>query len=318
MILITGGLGFLGGNLGKTLLDLGHRVLLTRNRNAQVPEILAPYVGKGLEIAPMDITQLTTILEAVKKYKVTSIVHGAAIYEGKGSIYQAMDVNVSGCANILEAARLMGVGRVTFVSSEGINQGRKDAQPLKEEEFVWVRSDRYIPVTKKMAELLFFIYQKEYKMDIAITRPSRIYGPLYTAGRNPILRMVTAALKGGQKDFHYPDINETESHDFVYVRDCARATAMIHLAQKPKHDIYNIGLGRLHSYGDVARMLEKIFPGIHMTLGKDVATITKTEYDIVTCLDNSRLQGEFGYVPEYDLEKGLKALAAWLRDGSYL
>jgi UDP-glucose 4-epimerase len=318
MILITGGLGFLGGNLGRYLLDLGHQVLLTRNRNVQIPDILTPYVGKGLQIASMDITLLTTILDAVKKYKVTSIVHGAAIYEGKGSLYQAMEVNVMGCANILEAARLKGVGRVTFVSSEGINQGRKDTTPLKEEEFFWARSDRYIPSTKKMAELLFFIYQKEYKMDIVITRPSRIYGPLYTAGRNPILRMVTAALKGGQDDFNYPDINETESHDFIYVRDCARVMAMIHLAQKPRHDIYNIGLGRLHSYGDVARMLEKIFPGIRIKLGMDVATITKTEYDIVTRLDNSRIQEEFGYVPEYDLEKGLFALAAWLRDGSYL
>jgi UDP-glucose 4-epimerase len=318
MILITGGLGFVGGNLGKYLLDHGHEVLLTRNRNAQVPDLLTPYVGKGLQIAPMDVTQLTTVLEAVKKHKVTSIVHGAAIFEGKGTIYQTVEVNVDGCANILEAARLMDVGRVTFVSSEGINQGRKDTLPLKEEEFVWVRSDRYIPVTKKMAELLCFIYKKEYGMDVVVTRPSRIYGPLYTAGRNPILRMVTAALKGGQTDLRFPDINEKESHDFVYVRDCARATAMIHLAQKPKHDIYNIGLGRLHSFSDVAHALEKIFPGIRMRLGTDVATITKTEYDIQACLDNSRIQDEFGYAPEYDLPKGLSALAAWLRDGSYL
>ena len=317
MILITGGLGFLGGNLGKYFLDLGYEVLLTRNRSAQVPDLLTPYVGKGLQIAPVDVTKLTTILDALQKYKVNSIVHGAAIIEGKGSIYQAMEVNVVGCANILEAARLMGVGRVTFVSSEGINQGRKDATPLKEEEYVWVRSDRYIPVTKKMAELLFFIYQKEYNMNMVITRPSRIYGPLYTAGRNPILRMVTAALKGGESNF--TDVNENESHDFVYVRDCARAIAMIHVAEKPKHDIYNIGLGRLHSFGDVARTLEKIFPGISIKLGTDeIAAITKTEYDIEACLDNSRIQDEFGYVPEYGLEKGLSALAAWLRDGSYV
>jgi len=317
MILITGGLGFLGGNLGKYFLDLGYEVLLTRNRSAQVPDLLTPYVGKGLQIAPVDVTKLTTILDAVGKYKVNSIVHGAAIIEGKGSIYQAMEVNVVGCANILEAARLMGVGRVTFVSSEGINQGRKDATPLKEEEYVWVRSDRYIPVTKKMAELLFFIYQKEYNMNMVITRPSRIYGPLYTAGRNPILRMVTEALKGGKSNFI--DVNENESHDFVYVRDCARAIAMIHVAEKPKHDIYNVGLGRLHSFGDVARTLEKIFPGISIKLGTvEVAAITKTEYDIEACLDNSRIQDEFGYVPEYGLEKGLSALAAWLRDGSYV
>jgi nucleoside-diphosphate-sugar epimerase len=42
MILITGGLGFLGVNLAKHLLDLGQAVLLTRHHNLQVPEILAP------------------------------------------------------------------------------------------------------------------------------------------------------------------------------------------------------------------------------------------------------------------------------------
>ena len=317
MILITGGLGFLGGNLAKYFLDQSKEVLLTRHKNPQVPDLLSPYVGKGLQITAMDITNLTTILEAIKKYKVTSIVHSAVIIEGKGNLNQVMEVNVFGSANVLEAARLMDVGRVTFISSEGVYQGRKDIIPLKEEEFLWVRSDRLIPATKKMAEILFFIYQKEYKIDIEITRPSRVYGPLYTAGRNPILQMATAAVKGGRTDFN--NINEDESHDFVYARDCSRAIAMIHLAQKPRHTIYNIGLGKLHSFGDVARTLEKIIPGVILKLGSgELATITKTEYDIRTCLSNSLVEEEFGYVPEYDLEKGLSALVAWIRDGSYL
>ncbi len=316
MILITGGLGFLGGNLAKHLLDMGKEVLLTRNRNAQVPDLLTPYMGKGLQVAPMDITSITTILDAIKKYHVTSIVHAASVYEGKASLFQAVDVNVTGTQNILEAARLTDMGRVTFVSSEGVNQGRKGTTPLKEEEFFWVRSDRYIPATKKMAELLCFIYKKEYNLDVVITRPSRIYGPLYAAGRNPILRMVTAVVKGGSTVFN--DINGDEGHDFVYVRDCARAHALIHCARETKHDLYNIGLGRHHTFGDVARVLEKLSPGTKVEIRSGVATITKTEYDIEACLDNSRIEEEFGYVPEYDLEKGLAALAAWVRDGSYL
>ena len=223
---------------------------------------------------------------------------------------------MNGTGNILEAARLTDVNRVTFVSSEGVNQGRKGTTPLKEEEFFWARSDRYIPATKKMAELLCFIYKKEYKMDVVITRPSRIYGPLYTAGRNPILRMVTAVVKGQTTVFN--DINGTEGHDFVYVRDCARAHALIHCAERPRHDLYNIGLGKHHTLNEVARALEKIVPGTKVELASNVSTITKTEYDIEACLDNSRISEEFGYVPEYDLEKGLAALAAWVRDGSYI
>lgn len=317
MILITGGLGFLGVSLAKYLLDKGQQVLLTRHRNANVPGMLQPYLEKTLHVAPMDVTRLPTILEAIKKHQVDSIVHAAGTSERGGTFYQVFDINVVGSINVLEAARLANVGRITFVSSEGINQGRTGATPLTEEEFFWTRSDRYIPATKKMEELLCFMYQKEYKTDVVVARPSRIYGPFYTSGRNPVLRMVRTAVQGGKDDLS--NVNARESHDFIYVRDCARAIAMIHLAKKPKHDLYNVGFGKLHSYGDIAQVLKKIIPAAALRLGSgDFATITKTPYDINACLDISRIAGEFGYVPEYDLEKGISALAAWIRDGSFL
>ncbi len=320
MILITGGLGFIGVNIAKHLLDTGKEVLITGHRNLQPTSFLAPYAGKGLSITPMDVMTLTTILDAIKKYKVTSIVHAVSIHEGLGSLYQTVGVNLMGSANVLEAARLMDVGRVTFLSSEAIHQGRKGATPLKEEEFFWARSDRYIPATKKMGELLFFIYQKEYKLDMIITRLSRMYGPPYPAGRH-IGRMVTAALKGGQVDLTNV-INQNEGHDFLFVRDCARAIAMVHLAPKPRHAIYNVGSGELTTFSDVARTLEKIIPGSILKLGTgafSTATdiVPKTEYDIEACLDISQIKEEFGFVPEYDLEKGLASLVAWFRDGSY-
>lgn len=317
MILVTGGLGFLGLSLGKYLLDLGEEVLLTRHRNPQIPDMLQPYIGKNLHVAPMEITSLSTVLDAVKKYKVDSIIHAAGTSEKGGSLLQVFGINVNGSANILEAARIMDIARVTFISSEGVNQGRKEATPLKEEEFFSARSDRYIPATKKMAELLFFIYQKEYQMDMVIVRPSRIYGPFYTSGRNPVLRMATAAAKGLEEDLSR--VNAKESHDLVYVRDCGRAVAMIHLAKKPKHSIYNVGCGELHSFGEVARALERIVPGTTLKLGTGgFAAITKTDLDINACLDISRISEEFGYAPEYDLEKGLTALVAWVRDGKYI
>lgn len=319
MILVTGGFSFTGINLAKYLLDLGEEVTLTHYRQSQVPDLLTPYLGKNLQVTPMDVADLTTVMSAIKKYKATSIVHAASSHEGMGSLFQVMNTNVVGTANVLEAARLMDIERVTFTSSEGINQGRKDKSPLKEEEFFWARSDRFIPATKKMGELLFFIYQKEYKIDIVVTRPSRIYGPLYRS-RRPIMRMAAAALKGGA--YTFGEINESESHDYVYVRDCVRAIAMIHLAKKHQHDIYNIGLGELHSLGEVARTFEKLFPGTTFNLGKgggaDTTYVPQTDFDIRTCLDISRIKEEFGWAPEYNLEKGLAATAAFVRDGSYI
>jgi UDP-glucose 4-epimerase len=315
VILITGGFGFFGGNLAKHFLDMGKEVLLTRNRNAQVPDLLLPYMRKGLQTAPMDVTSITTILDGIRRHRVTSIVHCAAIYEGRGSLYQVIDVNVMGTANVLEAARIMNVGRVTFTSSEGVHQGFQGAEPLKEGELVPIRSARFIPATKKMAEILTLIYQKEYGLDVMITRPSRTYGPLYTAGINPILRMATAALKGGE--IVLENINEGEGHDFVYVRDCVRALALVHLADKPRHDLYNIGLGRFHTFGDVARILEEVLPGTTIKLAGGKAG-AKSQFDINAWVDCTRIREEFGYVPEYDLKRGVSALVAWLRDGTYV
>ena len=317
MILVTGGLGFLGINLAKHLVDQGQEVLVTRHRSANIPRPLAPHLDKQLHVAPMDVTKLPTILDAIKKYNIRSIIHAAGTSEKGGAFYQVFDINVVGTINVLEAARLSGLDRVTLVSSEGINQGRTETVPLKEEEFFWVRSDRYIPATKKMEELLFFMYKKEYKMDVRVTRPSRIYGPFYTAGRNPILRMATVAAKGLKEDLSR--VNRNETHDFVYVRDCACGIALVHLADRPKHDLYNVGLGESHSFGEVSRILEKIVPGTSLNLGSgEHSAVTKTEYDINACLDIRRIRDEFGYTPEYDLERGISALVAWIHEDRYV
>ena len=64
-----------------------------------------------------------------------------------------------------------------------------------------VRSDRLIPATKKMAEILFFIYQKEYKIDIEITRPSRVIRSYIYGGQKPDLADGNGCGKGGTDRF---------------------------------------------------------------------------------------------------------------------
>jgi len=100
---------------------------------------------------------------------------------------------------------------------------------------------------------------------------------------------------------------------------------MIHFAQKPRHAIYNIGSASSSNSATWLKPLKRFFPGSVLNLGKgEFATgsaidyVPKTGYDIETCLDISRIKEEFGFVPEYDLEKGLSGLIAWDRDESYL
>jgi UDP-glucose 4-epimerase len=318
MILITGGLGFLGANLARLLCDAGERVLLTRNRNAVVPNLLTPFVNKNLSVIPLDITSLDNVSKTVGEFAVTSIVHAAVRSEkGNTPLYQAMHVNVTGTINVLEAARLAKIKRVIFISSEAVYQGIKTTHPYKEEEKLLITSDRFIPGTKKAGEILCLMYCKEYGMEVISARATRMYGPLYQGVRNLAGHMVVNAAK----DIPIALANQdpAEAHDIIYAKDAARGVMLLLRAKTLRHRIYNLGFGRLISLSEFEGAIKKWLPKteIHLGDGPGPLTSTKTPMDINACVDISRLHEDTGFAPEYDPYRGVEHYIKWARDGIY-
>lgn len=318
MILVTGGLGFLGANLAKLLCDNGERVLVTSNRNVQVPSLLAPYQDKTLKVVPLDITSLENVSRAIRQFGVRSIVHAAVRSEKDNTpLYQAMHVNVTGTIDVLEAARMAEIKRVVFISSEAVYQGMKTDHPYKEEEKLLITSDRFIPGTKKAGEILSLMYCKEYGMEVISARATRMYGPLYQGVRNRAGHMVDNAAKG--KPITLSNQDPAEAHDVLYAKDAARAVMLLLQAPTLRHRIYNVGFGRLVSLSEFAAAIKKALPKaeIHLGDGPGPLTSTKTPMDINTCVDISRLTEETGFKPEYDPYRGVEHYIKWARDGSY-
>jgi UDP-glucose 4-epimerase len=318
MILITGGLGFLGANLARILCDAGEKVLATRNRNSEVPNLLAPFVNKNLSIIPLDITSLEKVSQAIKDFAVTGIVHAAVRSEkGNTSLYQAMDVNVTGTINVLEAARIAEIKRVIFISSEAVYQGIKTNHPYKEEEKLLITSDRFIPGTKKAGEILCLMYCKEYGMEVISVRATRMYGPLYQGVRNLAGHMVEKAAKGVPIELENQD--PSEAHDVLYAKDAARGVMLLLKAQTLHRRIYNLGFGRLVSLTEFAEAINKLLPEaeIHLGDGPGPLSSTKTPMDISAAVDIARLSEETGFAPEYDPHRGVEHYIKWARDGIY-
>ncbi len=318
MIMITGGLGFLGVNLAKLLCDFGERVLLTSNRNVEAPLLLAPYIDKYLRITPLDITSLENVSRTVQEFGVKSIVHAAVRSEkGNTPLFQAMNVNITGTINVLEAARKVGIKRVIFISSEAVYQGMPDTTPFKEEEKLFITSDRLIPGTKKAGEILCFMYSREYSMEVISVRLTRIYGPLYRGIRNLPGLMVANAAKG--IPIALENYDPAEAHDFIYVKDAAQALILLLKARTLQHRIYNLGFGRLTSIREFADAIKYILPDaeIHLGDGPGPLISTKTPMDINACLDNSRLREETGFNPEFDANRGVEHYFNWARHGIY-
>ena len=318
MIMITGGMGFLGSSMAKILCEQGVQILLTAHKQKELAPFLEPYRDKNLFISPLDIIDLEGVEQTIRTYGVKSIIHAASVYEGKGTLYDAMRVNIVGTINILEASVRNGISRISALSSEAVYQGIKQMEPLKEAQLLSVESDRHIPGTKRAEENLALLYVAKHDMDVILIRASRIYGPLFMGTRTPINRMLQAAIHGNVCDLLH--IDEDEGHDNIYVKDCARGVVMIHTARKLKHRIYNLGMGKLTTFGEIRDAIVKVFPETKISLGKNLGnvTATKSPLDINACLDITRIREELGFKPEYDIDKGMRANITWLKDKQYV
>ncbi len=317
MIMITGGMGFLGGSMAKLLCEQGQKVLLTVHRQKELAPFLEQYRDKSLFTSPLDITNLAEVEETIKNNGVKSVIHAASSYEAKGTLFDAMRVNVMGTINVLEASVRAGIGRVSAISSEAVYQGIKQTEPLKEEQLLSVVSDRYVPGTKRAEENLAMLYAAKAGLDVVLIRASRIYGPLFTGVRSPMHRLAQSAVDGAPCEL--PHIDEAEGHDNIYVKDCARGVVMIHTAEKLKQRIYNLGMGKLTTFGDIRDAVLKVSPTVKISLGRNLGEITATKsvLDINACLDITRIREELGFEPEYDIDKGMSAYISWLKEKRY-
>src|SRR5579864_8132980 len=99
MILIIGGLGFVGANTAQALLALGEDCVLTQHQNARIPAFLKDHVGKRIFIERLDITTAQALLELGKKYSITGIVHlvtgGMPVGPGANALELIKDVQTT-------------------------------------------------------------------------------------------------------------------------------------------------------------------------------------------------------------------------------
>src|SRR6266404_491230 len=132
MVLITGGMGFIGLHTARRFLDAGEQVVLTQYRMRREPDFIKSEIGKRAFIETLDVTAGHDVIDLVRRHKVTGIVHLAV--PGLGALSAAEDyrANMMGFLNILEAARLFEVRRVSLASSIGVYASLPEG-PFREE-----------------------------------------------------------------------------------------------------------------------------------------------------------------------------------------
>jgi len=310
-VLVTGGMGFIGLHTVQSLLDAGENVVATWNRSYRVPDFWKDEVGRRVSVERIDVTSEYEVLDAAKKHNVDGIVHLAMPGVGAAPPLSDYITNMRGLLNVLEAARLFGMRRLTFASSSTLYTGLPQG-PFREDANLPLESRNATEAYKKACETLLFHYADRTGLSVAAVRPRAVYGPLYYSMVNLPSRLCHAAIKGSSPD-HGPGGPPfaDDTNDFTYVKDCAEVLTMVHRAEKLQQRVYNVGGGRAVSVRELAGAVEKAAPGAKIELrpGSGPAGSSKDTY-----LDLTRLKGEFGWTPRYPVEKGIPEYIAWLRE----
>ncbi|HET7273324.1 MAG TPA: NAD-dependent epimerase/dehydratase family protein [Rubrobacter sp.] len=291
MILVTGGVGFIGSHIVDALLAAGKEPVVlddfSTSDRANLPA--------GVEVVEADVAD-PGVVATISSLRPRAVVHAAAQVSVAASMEDpAFDlaVNVGGTANVLAGARAAGAERFVFLSSGGGIYGEADGA----DEGTMPRPKSYYGAHKYLAER----YVEMDGISYAIARLANVYGPRQ---RTDLEGGVVAIFAERLREGLPVTINGTgeQSRDFVHVADVV--DALLVMADSGLEGTWNVGTGRAVSILELLRVLEaEIRPAVEMRHGPARQGDVRSSR-----LSIEAIQRDLGCRPGYDIARGVASM----------
>ena len=292
-VLIYGGAGFIGPRVMHRLLERGHDVWCV-DLNANSP-LLADIKDK-IHFIRGDVTLMDDVVRAMVEAKPDRVLHLAYLlgvrFDGVSAEqdpHYSVRLNIMGTDNVFEAARILGVKRITWASSLAVygRQSLFGERALTEDDYrlgtgVYAASKIY---NEHQADW----FNSAFKMKIVGIRPVNITGPDKARGSMDHVQCIVLPARGQPVQFPFRDATRIIMH----VDDVSEIFVRVTLAESPQYSIYNGG-GETASLGTLSEMVKEYLPDAKITFQKEQGgKETSGNY----MMDNTRLFKEFGYTP---------------------
>lgn len=295
-ILITGAAGFLGDAI---------RVELERREYPVLPLDRVPRAASGRTTVICDLDDPHRMHALVQREDISCIIHCGGI---SGPMLARQDpigiirANVDGTANMLELARIHGIGRFIYCSSAGV-YGATRGGPVSESESL--RPEDVYSASKAAGEHLVTAYARQFGLDTVSLRFCWIYGPHRTT--DCVIRtMLLDALARRPTVLPY---GRGFPRQFLHIEDAVSSVLAALDHPSPGRPSYSITGDSYLTLDELADYVREVFDHAEIALadGPDPQDSFQHPFDIAAA------RRDLGYTPQVALGDGIRRYAAWLR-----
>lgn len=311
-LLVTGGLGFIGSNFIRYLLD--------RYSDVKVINVDAMLYGsnpnnlkdieedKRYEFVKGRIDDYELMSKLVRD--VDAVVNFAAETHVDRSISNPqafLQSNVIGVFMILEAIRKVNPdARLVHISTDEVYGDILEGS-FKEEDRL--RPSSPYSASKASADMFVLAYVRTYGINASITRCTNNYGP-YQFPEKLIPKTIIRASMGLKVPIYGTGKNV---RDWLFVIDHCEAIDLV-LREGGKGETYNISAGEEKTNLEVVKTILKI-------MGEDEDLIEFVEdrpgHDVRYSLDSTKIREELGWKPKHSFEEGIRKTVNWYLENEW-
>ena len=298
-VLITGGFGCIGSYVIRDLLRAGETaVVYDLLEDHTIPRmVLTPQEIDQIRFVQGDITDLPSIMRAVKVEKIDRIVHLASwqVPACQANPAMALRVVCEGTVNIFEAQRVFELPRLVWASSVAVFGSPADYGGNRV-----TNDDPHYPkfvygACKSLCERYADHYFAEYGCDNIGLRFTSVYGVGRTRGMSSFTtKMIEAAAYGESYAVPFGD----DIVDWQFVEDVATVVTTALAAATTRTRTFTVK-GDYRSVQDGVDAVRALAPGADLSVEGGVFGI-QWDYDA------SALEDELGFVPAYGMEAGIQ------------
>jgi len=309
MYLVTGGAGFIGSNIVRTLVAAGEKVRVFDDFSTGKRDNLAGLYE--VEIVEGSLNNQVAVSEALADIKY--VLHQGAIPSVPRSIADPLasnEANVSGTLNLLAEAKKAGIQKFVFAAS---SSAYGDTEVLPKQETMPGNPLSPYAVSKYAGELYARVFSDIYGLQTVSLRYFNIFGPYQDPASEyaaVIPKFIKLMLKG-----EVPVIfgDGEQSRDFTYIENAVAANLLACKSdQVGRGEVINIACGKSFTLNQLVEELNNILgTSIKPTYAEQKPGDVKH-----SMADITQAQELLGYKVIVDFKEGLKRTVEWFKDNA--